>query len=988
MGFNTSFGTSGSGGTGSTTFTGLTDTPSSYSGQAGKVVKVNAGETALVFEDGAGGTTPIDSAYETVALMVAATDITTGDTVATYGYHALSDGGEMVYTVTDTDLSGDVDGGSVIALANSLYAQAQFPPYYRPEMWGAKASNSSADASNNVSAMNAMFLYNTDNIKPVYFSQGTYYINESVQLSVKQSADQYRYYGNGCTIRSTGRSTSATANLPIQTGSVTVTVADETGFQVGEQCRLTPGNSTGFGFGANNLMQGEITGIVGRDITVNVTETRLFEYALQRDIDLDAYTTGDNYRTGGWPNWNGFNVGQVVRVEYDASNYFEGTVSLNQSNGNLWIDNITVVGSGSYDRWQVTVQSWTYSGSWAVKGGIEMFKRTIPNQTYAAGAVSSKVQFDGFNFYGNGNFGLDVGLSYACAYGSSVTNMTFRNCYKGWWGQFMLMTYYANIMMYCDIGMDCTYGYEWGGNTANAASNVATMENIRSFAANGSIASIRVLGSNSYYLLNFIEEGYPKQYGIWWDASNSTNTINLYLDEVHLEVSDFDSFIRCDRIQVLRCNIKGIYPQYPNIILNNTDTNSPAYLTLTAYYWLGQDYLYRGNVQVYHEQPSAAYPTSTGFGSGKNCWPNSVGGVGYVYGTSANNPTFGTGDSSYDFGTGSMTGNGLSAGTVNSRFQAQNVFSIGGDSAILHIRGRSNHFWGDGAITSKGSATPMDIVHSGTINPQPLRIYSGSTTNAKLRWYRSSGTKTYYNDNSYSDEANATQMWSIPNAAGSAGTVLKHDGTADCAWDYVDFLELGDVTDTTYSGKAGYVAKVNAGETGIELVPSTTPTPSSTAGTILGFDYLQNRSAAASWILSPVADGGDGEVFDTGVSVTFTVPASLKVQVEVGAYIYYAGEISKVEVNYVITTGTDFTIGGGFADAGTNRQNKVFQAGLENNEQGAFITTTGIGEYTTSGGSVTLNLGITRNAGTAIATEIQYGVGYPAIYMKVIELPA
>ena len=40
----------GGGGGGSSTFTGLTDTPSSFSGQAGKVPKVNSGESALEFD--------------------------------------------------------------------------------------------------------------------------------------------------------------------------------------------------------------------------------------------------------------------------------------------------------------------------------------------------------------------------------------------------------------------------------------------------------------------------------------------------------------------------------------------------------------------------------------------------------------------------------------------------------------------------------------------------------------------------------------------------------------------------------------------------------------------------------------------------------------------------------------------------------------------------------------------------------------------------
>lgn len=48
------FGASGSGG-GSSTFTGLSDTPASYSGDALKVVRVNAGETALEFATAAAG---------------------------------------------------------------------------------------------------------------------------------------------------------------------------------------------------------------------------------------------------------------------------------------------------------------------------------------------------------------------------------------------------------------------------------------------------------------------------------------------------------------------------------------------------------------------------------------------------------------------------------------------------------------------------------------------------------------------------------------------------------------------------------------------------------------------------------------------------------------------------------------------------------------------------------------------------------------------
>lgn len=52
---NTDWRTGGGGGGGATAFTGLTDTPANYTGQAGKVVKVNAGATGLEFADAPAG---------------------------------------------------------------------------------------------------------------------------------------------------------------------------------------------------------------------------------------------------------------------------------------------------------------------------------------------------------------------------------------------------------------------------------------------------------------------------------------------------------------------------------------------------------------------------------------------------------------------------------------------------------------------------------------------------------------------------------------------------------------------------------------------------------------------------------------------------------------------------------------------------------------------------------------------------------------------
>ena len=51
-----------SGGSGATAFTGLTDVPSSYSGQAGKAVRVNSGANGLEFyTPSSGGTSTFTS---------------------------------------------------------------------------------------------------------------------------------------------------------------------------------------------------------------------------------------------------------------------------------------------------------------------------------------------------------------------------------------------------------------------------------------------------------------------------------------------------------------------------------------------------------------------------------------------------------------------------------------------------------------------------------------------------------------------------------------------------------------------------------------------------------------------------------------------------------------------------------------------------------------------------------------------------------------
>jgi len=70
--------TAGGGGTGATEFTGLTDTPASYSGEGGKYVAVNSGETALEFVEAPSG----GSGSDTLAIGSLYRNAGTGSTVS------------------------------------------------------------------------------------------------------------------------------------------------------------------------------------------------------------------------------------------------------------------------------------------------------------------------------------------------------------------------------------------------------------------------------------------------------------------------------------------------------------------------------------------------------------------------------------------------------------------------------------------------------------------------------------------------------------------------------------------------------------------------------------------------------------------------------------------------------------------------------------------------------------------------------------------
>lgn len=84
--------------------------------------------------------------------------------------------------------------------------------------------------------------------------------------------------------------------------------------------------------------------------------------------------------------------------------------------------------------------------------------------------------------------------------------------------------------------------------------------------------------------------------------------------------------------------------------------------------------------------------------------------------------------------------------------------------------------------------------------------------------------------------------FTLPVTDGTSGQVLKTDGAGVVNWSDNSFLTLSDVTDTTYTGKAGYVATVNIGETGLELLGSSDPGLAlKTTGTGSGFGYLEGQ---------------------------------------------------------------------------------------------------------------------------------------------------
>lgn len=896
MSYNTSFFGGGSGGGGGvTTFTALTDTPASYSGQAGKVVKVNSAENALEFVDGAGGATPIDSAYENVAAMVAATDISNGDTIATYGYYDLSDGGQMVYTVTNTDLSGDVDDGSVIALANSLYAQAQFPPYYRPEMWGAKGDGLTTSASTNSTAFQAMWDYiglSADNVRTVIYSGGLYYQDETVTAFPYTAAtNEWKVEGNFSTIRSTGHSGSSSTSMSIGTGSKTFTYSVDSSvskIQVGDTVKISANLSL------QNWMKGDVTAFSGTSMTVNVTETNFHQVNVFDGENTFNATTGSQtlqfnnhtflngqtlsieYSKGGTRylqadatitsvasnsftynvtavNTNPANqtasntlelttglafvtvsntfllpVGVRVRIEQDASNYMEGVLVYREDGTKLRVEVDNVVGSGSYSGMTFSVIGYTHftviadgltHNSWRVGGGITLLKRQCPDQATADSWIGNRFDINNLKLLGAASWACDTGLRFDVSYGSSVSDCYFGNCEYGFEGRFNLMSTWQDIFFQNNwVGMYAGYGDWTGADSANSQSNVCTLTNTRGHGQPyaGTFTNFWISGSNSFHFINHISEGGAAAHGIYFEGTGN-NVRTLVIDEAHVEVTHFRSFCaNTNNGQYITFN--KVYPQYRNIFGENPSGNQKSTYIMDFVYWPTAG----GYTSLYGKDASIKIDTS-GVSASPKIFDDLY--TAYKYFWEGDIPTF-----SYDgyaltnrwetrFASLELTSNVNSSSltfdspsNVGTFIANARTFRVGTtDTGYSFIRTTNSGL----EIATGNNSVDMSFLHNALYTAGFRFIIPATGDNRKLKIYRTiSGTDTL--------------QYRLPSESGSDGQVMKIDSSLNVDFNWVDFLELGDVTDSSYTGLAGAIPTVNSGETGIELIP-----PAATAGEVL-----------------------------------------------------------------------------------------------------------------------------------------------------------
>jgi hypothetical protein len=199
---------------------------------------------------------------------------------------------------------------------------------------------------------------------------------------------------------------------------------------------------------------------------------------------------------------------------------------------------------------------------------------------------------------------------------------------------------------------------------------------------------------------------------------------------------------------------------------------------------------------------------------------------------------------------------------------------------------------------------------------------------------------------------NINDEYSLPVADGTTGQVMTTDGSGNVSWQ------------TPSAGGGG-------------------------GSSILDSDVL-GGGTETTWVLNDEVDG-DGRTFDTGLSVTFTVPSSGKVLIQAGAYIYNtASDTSLCDVSFALMEfDNNWSASGNWDDDGTGRrQNIVFSKGVENYVDGKYITLNSIGTFTGDiGNTITIYFAINLIGGISDAIEVIYGDSYPPITLTATALP-
>ena len=132
--------------------------------------------------------------FNTMADLLASTDLEAGDYVSTLGYYSVNDGGNATYLVTN---SGTADNVFTFELTNNLYATLFNRNNFNVLQIGIKRNDETFDNSDLLKTIFKNGLNNTT----VYFPEGTYYTTRVNYLGDNQKTTGLKIFGDNATIK-------------------------------------------------------------------------------------------------------------------------------------------------------------------------------------------------------------------------------------------------------------------------------------------------------------------------------------------------------------------------------------------------------------------------------------------------------------------------------------------------------------------------------------------------------------------------------------------------------------------------------------------------------------------------------------------------------------------------------------------------------------------------------------------------------------------